>query len=150
MSTLSPSTTTAPDGYAPTPAFQDGLRVRTEVLGPGHVQRALDAAQAQGDTSLQQLVTEFAWGTVWTRPALDRKQRSLATVSMLVALNRPQELAGHLRGALANGVTPEELRELMVHSAVYCGFPAALDASRRLTEVLEAAAHEQGGASGAA
>lgn len=125
--------------YSDTRAFDAGLNVRTEVLGPAHVQRALDAAAQQGDTSLQQLVTEFAWGTVWTREGLDRKQRSLATVSMLIALNRPQELAGHLRGALANGVTPQELRELMVHSAVYCGFPAALDASRKLTEVLEAA-----------
>lgn len=89
------------------------------------------------EPSLQQLVTEFAWGTVWTRDGLDRKQRSL--VSMLIALNRPQELAGHLRGALADGVTPQELRELMVHSAIYCGFPAALDASRKLTEVLDAA-----------
>lgn len=125
--------------YAATPAFEAGLRVRTEVLGAAHVQRALDAAQQQGDTSLQQLVTEFAWGTVWNRGGLDRKQRSLATVSMLIALNRPQELAGHLRGALANGVTPEELRELMVHSAVYCGFPAALDAGRKLAEVLASA-----------
>ncbi|MGY2485652.1 carboxymuconolactone decarboxylase family protein [Cupriavidus sp. CP313] len=128
-----------PPAYTPTPAFEAGLGVRTEVLGPEHVKRALDAAAQQGDTSLQQLVTEFAWGTVWTRDGLDRKQRSLATVSMLIALNRPQELAGHLRGALANGVTPQELRELMVHSAVYCGFPAALDASRKLTEVLDAA-----------
>ncbi|QYY32127.1 MULTISPECIES: carboxymuconolactone decarboxylase family protein [Cupriavidus] len=125
--------------YTDNPAFEAGVNARTEVLGPAHVQRALDAAAQQGDTSLQQLVTEFAWGTVWTREGLDRKQRSLATVSMLIALNRPQELAGHLRGALANGVTPQELRELMVHSAVYCGFPAALDASRKLTEVLEAA-----------
>jgi 4-carboxymuconolactone decarboxylase len=124
--------------YASTTAFEAGLNVRTEVLGDAHVQRALDAAAQQGDTSLQQLVTEFAWGTVWTREGLDRKQRSLATVSMLIALNRPQELAGHLRGALANGVTPQELRELMVHSAVYCGFPAALDASRKLSEVLDA------------
>jgi len=136
--------------YTHTPAFEGGLQVRTEVLGAAHVQRALDAAQAQGDTSLQQLVTEFAWGTVWTRPGLDRKQRSLATVSMLVALNRPQELAGHLRGALANGVTPQELRELMVHSAVYCGFPAALDASRKLAEVLEDAAPEAAPESGKA
>ncbi|MGT2495179.1 carboxymuconolactone decarboxylase family protein [Cupriavidus basilensis] len=86
------------------------------------MQRAFEAAQQQGDVGLQQLVTEFAWGTVRTRDGLDRKQRSLATVSMLIALNRPQELTGHLRGALANGVTPQELRELVVHSAVYCGF----------------------------
>jgi 4-carboxymuconolactone decarboxylase len=105
-------------------------------MGEEHVSRSLDTAQREGDTSLQQLVTEFAWGTVWTRPGLDRKQRSLATVSMLIALNRPHELIGHLRGALANGVSPEELRELTVHAAVYCGFPAALDAGRKLSEVL--------------
>lgn len=125
--------------YAPTPAFEAGRQVRAEIMGEQYVQRAFDAAQQQGDAGLQQLVTEFAWGTVWTRDGLDRKQRSLATVSMLIALNRPQELSGHLRGALANGVTPQELRELVVHGAVYCGFPAALDAGRKLAEVLEAA-----------
>ncbi|MHA7679168.1 carboxymuconolactone decarboxylase family protein [Cupriavidus sp. PET2-C1] len=128
-----------PAAYTQTPAFEAGRQVRSEVMGEQYVQRAFDAAQQQGDVGLQQLVTEFAWGTVWTRDGLDRKQRSLATVSMLIALNRPQELAGHLRGALANGVTPQELRELVVHSAVYCGFPAALDAGRKLAEVLEAA-----------
>ncbi|GAB7547013.1 carboxymuconolactone decarboxylase family protein [Cupriavidus sp. 8B] len=111
-----------PAAYAQTPAFEAGRQVRSEVMGEQYVQRAFDAAQQQGDVGLQQLVTEFAWGTVWTREGLDRKQRSLATVSMLIALNRPQEL-----------------RELVVHSAVYCGFPAALDAGRKLAEVLEAA-----------
>ncbi|MGO4332865.1 carboxymuconolactone decarboxylase family protein [Cupriavidus sp. 2TAF22] len=126
-------------GYAQTPAFEAGRQVRSEVMGAQYVERAFDAAQQQGDTGLQQLVTEYAWGTVWTREGLDRKQRSLATVSMLIALNRPHELTGHLRGALANGVTARELRELVVHSSVYCGFPAALDAGRKLAEVLEAA-----------
>ncbi len=123
-------------GYDATEAFAAGRQVRSEVMGAAYVDRALDAARSEGDTGLQQLVTEYAWGTVWTRPGLDRKQRSLATVSMLIALNRPQELTGHLRGALANGVTPEELQELMVHASVYCGFPAALDARRKLAEVL--------------
>ncbi len=128
-----------PEGYDANPQFRAGLAVRTDSLGPAHVTRSLEAAQAQGNGALQQLVTEFAWGTVWTRPGLERKQRSLATVSMLIALNRPQELAGHMRGALANGVSREELQELVLHSAVYCGFPASLDASRILAGVLEAA-----------
>jgi len=127
-----------PAGYDATTAFDAGLAVRSETLGNEHVQRSLNAAQAQGNGALQQVVTEFAWGTVWTRPGLERKQRSLATVSMLIALNRPHELAVHLRGALANGLTPDELKELVLHSAVYCGFPASLDASRILTEVLAA------------
>lgn len=127
-----------PAGFDANDAFNAGLAVRNETLGNEHVQRSLNAAQAQGNGALQQLVTEFAWGTVWTRPGLERKQRSLATVSMLIALNRPHELAVHMRGALSNGVTPDELKELMLHSAVYCGFPASLDASRILTEVLAA------------
>ena len=126
-----------PAGYEATPRFSAGLGVRTEVLGNAHVEASLNKAQARGNGPLQQMVTEFAWGTVWTRPGLERKQRSLATVSMLIALNRPQELAGHMRGALNNGVTREELQELVLHSAVYCGFPAALDASRILADVLE-------------
>lgn len=123
-------------GYDANPRFSAGLEVRTDVLGDTHVDSALNKARDQGNGPLQQMVTEFAWGTVWTRPGLERKQRSLATVSMLIALNRPQELAGHMRGALANGVSPDELRELVLHSAVYCGFPAAIDASRTLAEVL--------------
>lgn len=124
-------------GYTLSEAFLGGCAVREAVMGECYVAQSLAAAIEEGNADLQQLVTEYAWGTVWARPGLDRKQRSLATVSMLIALNRPQELIGHLRGALENGVSPAELHELMVHASVYCGFPAALDARRKLAEVLE-------------
>lgn len=123
--------------YRSTPSFSTGRKIREEVMGADYVQRSLKAAEEDGTSDLQQIATEFAWGTVWNRQGLDRKQRSLATVAMLVVLNRPRELAGHLRGALANGVTPEELRELMIHSAVYGGFPAALDSMRTLAEFVK-------------
>lgn len=105
-------------------------------MGKEYVRRSLENAHRDGETTLQQLVTEFAWGTVWARPNLDRKQRSLATVSMLIPQHRPMELAGHFRGALANGLTTEELHEVIIHASVYCGFPAAQDARRQLMEVL--------------
>ena len=85
---------------------------------------------------LQDLVTEFAWGTVWQREGLPRRDRSLMTVVMLVALNRPHELRLHLRGALNNGLSREELREALLHAAVYCGMPAAVDAFRAAREVF--------------
>lgn len=125
------------DNYRSTLSFSAGRKVREEVMGTDYVERSLKAAEEDGTADLQQIATEFAWGTVWNREGLDRKQRSLATVAMLVVLNRPRELAGHLRGALTNGVTPAELRELIIHSAVYGGFPAALDSMRILAEVVK-------------
>lgn len=129
--------TSAANVYTMNEAFVSGRSVREAVMGESHVERSLKAAVEEGNTDLQQLVTEYAWGTVWSRQGLDRKQRSLATVSMLVALNRSQELVGHLRGALEKGLSPEELHELMGHASVYCGFPAALDARRKRAEVLD-------------
>ncbi len=117
-------------------AFERGMEVRRAVLGDAHVDRAQSARTAfTGD--FQDFLTRYAWGEVWTRPGLDRRTRSCITVAMLVALNRPEELAMHLRGALNNGVTVDELREVLLQTAVYCGVPAANTAFRIAAEVLE-------------
>ena len=115
--------------------FEAGLATRREVLGNDSVDRALASAD-EFSRPLQELVTEFAWGTVWQRPGLPRRDRSLMTVVMLVALNRPHELRLHLRGALNNGLSREEIREALLHAAVYCGMPAAVDAFRAAREVF--------------
>ncbi|AKJ28294.1 carboxymuconolactone decarboxylase family protein [Caldimonas brevitalea] len=117
-------------------AFDGGLAVRRKVLGDTHVDRALGNAGAfQAD--LQELVTAFAWGTVWTREGLPLKTRSMLTVAMLVALGKQKELEGHVRGALNNGVSVDELKEVLLHSAVYCGFPAAIEGFRTAAGVIE-------------
>jgi 4-carboxymuconolactone decarboxylase len=115
--------------------FDAGLALRREVLGEDYVARAMANAD-EFSRPLQELVTEFAWGTVWQREGLPRRDRSLMTVVMLVALNRPHELRLHLRGALNNGLSREELREALLHAAVYCGMPAAVDAFRAAREVF--------------
>ncbi|MBI2799643.1 MAG: 4-carboxymuconolactone decarboxylase [Gammaproteobacteria bacterium] len=119
-----------------TAKFDAGLAVRKAVLGKAYVERAL--ADADDFTeALQELVTENAWGTVWTRDGLTRRERSMLTVVMLIALNRPHELKLHLHGALTNGVTKIEIREMFLHAAVYCGMPAAVDAFRTAKEVFK-------------
>jgi 4-carboxymuconolactone decarboxylase len=113
-----------------------GMKVRREVLGNEYVD-----ASARNATELtrefQDLITRYAWGEIWTRPGLDRRIRSCITVAMTVALNKPDQLALHLRGALRNGVTVDELREVLLQTAVYCGIPAAHTAFRVAQEVLE-------------
>jgi 4-carboxymuconolactone decarboxylase len=113
-----------------------GMKVRREVLGDEHVDRAQRSATALTE-EFQDLLTRYAWGEIWTRPGLDRRTRSLITVAMLVALNRPDELELHLRAARRNGVTEAELKEVLLHSAVYCGVPAANSAFRTAKLVLE-------------
>ncbi|HEX9096630.1 MAG TPA: 4-carboxymuconolactone decarboxylase [Candidatus Dormibacteraeota bacterium] len=114
---------------------RQGMKVRSEVLGDDHVDRA--TAEATDLTrEFQDLITRYAWGEIWSRPGLDRRIRSCITVAMTVALNRPEELAIHLRGALRNGVTVEELREVLLQTAVYCGVPAANNAFHVAREVL--------------
>ncbi len=115
--------------------FEEGLRVRREVMGDEYVDRSLREAD-DFSRPFQELVTEYAWGAVWTRPGLPRKVRSLLTVAMMAALNRPHELRLHVRGALRNGCTAEEIRETLLQAAVYAGMPAALDAFRVAREVL--------------
>lgn len=118
--------------------YQRGMEVRRAVLGDAHVERA--ARNTSGfNEEFQQLITRYAWGEMWTRPGLPRQVRSLITVAMLVALNRPDELRLHLRAALRNGVTPEELKELLLHASVYCGVPAANHAFHMAAEVLKEA-----------
>ena len=119
------------------PVTQAGLATRRKVLGNDYVQAALDKA-TPFNAPLQELVTKNAWGNTWQRPGIDLKTRSIVTVSMLVALGRMHELKIHVRGALNNGVTPEELQEIFLHASVYCGFPAAVDAFRNAAEVIDA------------
>ncbi|HEY0492188.1 MAG TPA: 4-carboxymuconolactone decarboxylase [Candidatus Dormibacteraeota bacterium] len=114
-----------------------GMKVRREVLGDEHVDHAQKSATPL-TKDFQDLMTRYAWGEIWTRPGLDRRTRSCITVAMTIALNRPEELALHLRGALRNGVTVDELREVLLQTAVYCGVPAAHTAFRIAQEVLEA------------
>lgn len=116
-------------------SFERGLETRRQVLGDDYVERALASAD-EFSQPLQALVTGFAWGTVWQRPGLALAERSLLTVVMLVALNRPHELKIHLRGALNNGVPREKIREALLHAAVYCGMPAAVDAFRVARDVF--------------
>jgi len=106
-----------------------------KVLGDDYVERSFANADDL-NMPFQELATEFAWGKVWTRPGLTLKERSLATLSMCIALNRPAEIKIHLRGAVRNGVSREELRELILHSFLYCGGPAALDAYKAVRDEL--------------
>ncbi len=115
-----------------------GMRIRRKVLGDAHVDRAV-AAATHFTEDFQDLLTRYAWGEIWTRPGLDLRTRSCITVAMLVALNRPEELALHIRGAVRNGVTRDELLEVLLQSAVYCGIPAANSAFKVATEVLGSA-----------
>ena len=117
--------------------FDAGMAVRSEVLGAEHVQRSLESASAFA-RPMQELVTEYCWGAVWARPGLERRTRSLVNLGMLTALNRPHELGVHVRGALTNGVTPEEIREVLLQAAIYCGVPAGMEAFRIAEEALSA------------
>lgn len=121
------------------PTYAAGLEVRRAVLGADYVDAALGRAD-DFTGPLQDFITEHAWGAVWTRPGLERKTRSMLNIAMLTALNRPHELKLHLRGALTNGVTREEIREILLQCAVYCGAPAAVDAFRTAQQVLAEAA----------
>jgi 4-carboxymuconolactone decarboxylase len=109
--------------------FEDGLAIRRAVVGADYVDEAIKNAD-DFNRPMQELVTEYCWGTVWARPGLERKTRSLLNLAMLTALNRPHELELHVRGALNNGVTEEEMREVFLQAAIYCGVPAAMDSFR--------------------
>jgi 4-carboxymuconolactone decarboxylase len=116
--------------------FKDGLQVRKQVMGDEFVDKAF--ANADDFTqALQEYITRNAWGTVWCREGLDFKTRSLITLAMLTALGRSHEIKGHVRGALNNGATIDEIREVLLHSTVYCGVPLAVDAFRAAQEVLK-------------
>ena len=113
-----------------------GMKARRAVLGDAYVDRSTRNA-TDLTREFQDLITRYAWGEIWTRPGLDRRVRSCITVAMTVALNKPEELALHLRGALRNGVSVDELKEVLLQTAVYCGIPAAHTAFRVAQDVLE-------------
>lgn len=121
--------------------LEEGLEIRRAVLGAEHVDRSLARATAFA-RPMQELATEYCWGEVWGRPGLDRRTRSLLNIGMLAALNRRHELEVHLRGALTNGATPTEIREVLLQVAVYCGAPAGLEAFRAAEDVLAEAGHD--------
>ena len=120
------------------PVYDQGLARRKAVLGEAYVNAAFERS-TEFTAPLQELVTVHAWGNTWQREGISLKMRSIVTVSMLVALGRMHELKIHVRGALNNGVTKEELQEIFLHASVYCGFPAAVDAFRAASEVIDAA-----------
>jgi 4-carboxymuconolactone decarboxylase len=115
--------------------FEKGLQMRRTALGNEYVDKAI-AQMDELSRPLQELVMEYCWGTIWTRPQLPRKIRSMITLAMLTALNRPHELKIHIRGALNNGCTKEEIREVLLQTAIYCGVPAAVDSFRVMREVF--------------
>lgn len=116
--------------------IETGRRIRTEVLGADHVARSVGSAD-EFSMPMQELVMEYCWGDVWARPGLDRRSRSILNLGMLIALGKTHELAVHVRGALNNGLTPDEIREALLQTAIYCGVPAALEAFRVAKSVLD-------------
>src|SRR2546423_10874954 len=117
--------------------YSDGLEVRRAVLGAAHVDRALTRGTAFNQ-EFQELITRYAWGEVWTRPGLPRHTRSLLTIAMMVALNRPDEFKLHVRAAFNNGVTRDEIKEVLLQCTIYCGVPAANSAFHMAEEVFAA------------
>lgn len=126
--------------------YNKGMATRREVLGAEHVDRAVAAADSF-NAPMQDLVTEYCWGAVWGREELSRKTRSMLNLAMLTALNREHEFKLHVRGALRNGVSRDEIREVLLQAAIYCGVPAAIGAFRQAREVFDAVDAE-GGAGG--
>ena len=116
--------------------FEKGLAVRRSVVGDAYVEASLSAAD-DFSMPMQELVTEFCWGEVWSRPGLDRRSRSILNLGMIAALNRPEELATHVRGAINNGVTKEEIKECFLQVAVYVGMPAGLGCFKIARQVFK-------------
>ncbi len=116
--------------------FEKGLSIRRDVLGADFVDKAIASAD-DFNRPLQELVTQYCWGDVWNRPGLDRKTRSILNLAMLSALNRPHELKLHIKGALNNGLTKDDIKEVFLQVAIYCGVPAAVDSFRIAREVFQ-------------
>ncbi|KAL1966127.1 hypothetical protein VTN77DRAFT_4875 [Rasamsonia byssochlamydoides] len=144
-----------PTGPPPTPEdltkahrvlYENGIRLRYEVAGTAYVERNLDAADSDPEfmRPMQELLTETGWGSVWARPGLSRKQRSLQNIAMLCALNRSAELAVHVRGAVNNGATKLEIRETLLQVAIYCGMPAGIEGHKVAKRVLDEIEQETG------
>ena len=115
--------------------FETGLQIRREVLGAEHVDKSISQAD-DFNRPLQELVTEYCWGAIWSRPGLSRKMRSPINLAMITALNRPHEVKLHLKGALNNGCSKEEIMEVLLQAAIYCGIPAGVDSFRLAREVF--------------
>jgi 4-carboxymuconolactone decarboxylase len=115
--------------------YDDGMRVRREVLGDAHVERAVEGTTPFTEP-FQDFITRYAWGSVWTREGLDRRTRSCITLALLTALGHQEELAMHVRAALRNGLTPQDISEVLLHTAVYAGVPAANSAYKIAEQVL--------------
>ncbi|MGB2817919.1 MAG: 4-carboxymuconolactone decarboxylase [Burkholderiaceae bacterium] len=116
--------------------FERGLQTRREVLGAEYVDASIRNAD-DFNMPMQELVTQYCWGDVWNRPGLDRRTRSFLNLAMITALNRPHELKLHVRGAINNGLTKDEIREVFLQAAIYCGVPAAIDSFRVAREVFK-------------
>ena len=116
--------------------FEKGLKTRREVLGAEYVDAAIRNADSFTQ-ELQEYVTSPCWGDIWNRPGLDRRTRSFLNLAMLTALNRPHELKLHIRGAMNNGLTKDDIKEVFLHASVYCGVPAAIDSFRVAKEVFK-------------
>lgn len=123
--------------------LEEGARVRGEVLGEEHVRRSLEAA-SEFTRPMQEFATEYCWGAIWARPGLSRRERSLVNLGMLAALGRSHELAVHVRGAVRNGCTTEEIQETLLQAAAYAGVPAGMEAFRVAEAVLEQLAQSDG------
>jgi len=118
--------------------YEEGLKVRREVLGAAYVDPQIERAKTDPFVAaIQDMVTEYCWGYGWTRPGLDRKTRSMLNLAILTALGKPQELKAHTRGAITNGLTEEEIMEVLLHATIYCGIPAGVDAFRSAKEALD-------------
>jgi 4-carboxymuconolactone decarboxylase len=117
-------------------AFEKGLKTRREVLGAAYVDASIGNAD-DFNLPMQELVTEYCWNEVWNRPGLDRRTRSIMNLCMITALNRPHELKLHVRGAINNGLTKDEIKEVFLQTAIYCGVPAAIDSFRNAKEVFK-------------
>jgi 4-carboxymuconolactone decarboxylase len=119
-----------------TEAFEKGLKTRREVLGAEYVDASIKNAD-DFNRPMQELVTEYCWNEIWNRPGLDRRTRSFLNLAMITALNRPHELKLHVRGAINNGLTKDEIKEVFLQAAIYCGVPAAIDSFRSAKEVFK-------------
>ena len=128
--------TMRPDGTPAGERFEAGLKTRREVLGDAYVNASVNKA-TDYNWPMQQLVTEYCWGAVWNREGLGRRERSILNLGMISALGRSHELRLHVRGAINNGLTKEEIREIMLQVAIYCGVPAGIDSFRTAQEVFE-------------
>ncbi|MFG6664829.1 carboxymuconolactone decarboxylase family protein [Sulfitobacter sp. 916] len=126
----------APDGTPFTEKFQKGLETRRSVLGDDYVKASVSKA-TDYNFPMQQLVTEYCWDEIWNRPGLTKQQRSILNLGMISALGRSHELRLHVRGAINNGLTKEELREIFLQVAIYCGVPAGIDSFRTAQEVFD-------------